>query len=70
MLPPHIYVAFIHGNEDFNAKVIASDAKEIQRNGNPSRHIIFEGRHVTGPPELRIEALDWMLMGAKKKWGA
>lgn len=69
MPPPHVRIAIIHGETDFNNKAIARALALLAREGYQVREAVVPGGHVTGPVENRVEMLNWMVYGARRDLG-
>ena len=66
-LPPHVVLAHLHGDQDFNAPHIRKEAKFQQAQGRVYMHQEFPGGHEGGPLELRTQMLDWMLQTLRSR---
>jgi hypothetical protein len=65
-LAPHIRIAYLHGNTDWNAEFVREMIGRMRRNGNEIRHETFPGGHETGPLHLRTRMLDWLLESSRR----
>jgi predicted esterase len=54
------------GNADFNYSEFVDLRRQLQENGEPYRIWIFEGGHDWAPPEVWLEALNWMDLQAMR----
>jgi hypothetical protein len=69
ILAPHIRIAYLHGTGDWNANFVREMIGRMQRNGNQIRHQTFPGGHETGPLNLRVQLLDWLLDSSRRDLG-
>jgi hypothetical protein len=61
LVPKHVAVAYIHGDQDQNAGQIDIVYRMLQRAGNPLRRLVKPGGHIEGDQAEQEEMLSWML---------
>ena len=59
--PPHIAVAYIHGDKEPNLQLINEAIRRLKKAGNPVREIVRPGGHIPGEHSDQEEMLTWML---------
>ncbi len=69
MPPLYVRIAIIHGETDFNNKSTARALKYLKQEGYEVREVVVPGGHVTGPPSVRVQMLDWMVSSARRELG-
>jgi len=68
-IPPHVRIAYIHGESDFNNPHIAKKIPQMMANGNQVRELVIPGGHVSGRTEDIIMMLEWMVSDARRSFG-
>lgn len=68
-IPPHVRIAYIHGESDFNNPSIARIIPRMIANGNQVRELVIPGGHVSGRPEDIMMMLEWMVSDARRSFG-
>ena len=66
-LAPHTRIAFLYGNDDFNARHVRRCVPRLEQAGYTVWAVEFVGGHEPGQPELRDPMLDWLLEGARQR---
>jgi predicted esterase len=66
MPPLTTRIAIIHGETDFNNRAIARAIPYLRNLGYQVQERVVPGGHVTGPPSVRIEMLNWMVHAARE----
>lgn len=59
--PPHVAVAYIHGDTEPNLPFIKSAIKRLRKAGNPMRQLELPGGHIAGGHSDQVEMLTWMV---------
>jgi hypothetical protein len=60
-LSQHVAVAFLHGNQDYNAPSIRRTVQQFRSGRRVHLHREFPGGHEGGPLNLRHDSLNWLL---------
>ncbi|MDZ4857350.1 MAG: tetratricopeptide repeat protein [Candidatus Hydrogenedentes bacterium] len=69
-ISPHVRVAFLHADRDFNNKDIAYTIRRLKADGHEVREIVFPGDHYTiAPADKRIELMEWLASSARGDYG-
>jgi len=69
-IPSRVRVAFLHGDEDFNADGVYYSIPRVKANGNEVQHYVHQGDHGAWPPhETIVQVLDWMVSEGRADYG-
>jgi predicted esterase len=65
--PPHVMVAYIHGQHDSNNPAIEEAIGYLHDGGYQVRERVVPGEHVMGPVHVREEMLSWLAEAARRR---
>jgi len=64
---PKMRVVMVNGHRDPASRWLERDAAVLERRGCAVNIFAFEGGHQVPPPEIQLQALEWMINGDAKK---